>query len=84
MFRFDSRISRSGGVFGGVDVLFEIFAVPTNAKALNGGDFMTAQNLSVRFQKGEATQYMKITPRVDNEPENEEIYTIKISSLRGN
>jgi len=81
--RLHFSISRSGGTFGGVIVHYELYFTPTNEKAQDGGDFSQATNLSVRFERGERTQYIAITPRVDNEPEVGKTYTIRLVRVTG-
>ena len=55
----------------------------TNQKALNGGDFMIAEGLSVRFEKTEITKYISLTPYDDMTPENEKNYKIVIQRVEG-
>jgi hypothetical protein len=66
-----------------VDVFYELFRVDTNQRAFNGGDFNVAEGLSERFEKGEKTKYISLTPNDDGEPENEKTYRIVISRLEG-
>ncbi|XP_053405379.1 adhesion G-protein coupled receptor V1-like [Mercenaria mercenaria] len=74
-------ITRDGGTFGGVEVFYELFHTLTNEKAYNGGDFVVAEGLSERFEKGERTKYISLSPRDDDEPENERTYTILITRV---
>lgn len=77
------RITRDQGTFGGVLVFYELYFTATNEIARDGGDFTDAENLSIRFDKGEKTKYISITPRVDNQPEKEKTYTIRLVRLQG-
>lgn len=78
-----SRITRNGGNFGGVTVHYELYNTHTNVVAINGGDFEIATNLNVKFQIGDVTKYISITPRMDNEPENEKTYSIRLTRVSG-
>lgn len=80
---FSYSITRDEGTFGGVIVYYELFFTATNQKAYDGGDFLDAENLSERFEKGERTKYILITPRVDNQPEQEKTYTIRLMRVEG-
>ena len=50
---------------------------------MNGGDFIQAENLNVRFEKGETTKSIALTPRIDNEPEISITYIVKLMSVEG-
>jgi len=64
-------------------VHYSLYFTSTNEQARDGGDFLYAENLNERFEKGERTKYISITPRVDNQPEVEKTYTIRLTSLEG-
>lgn len=66
-----------------MEVFYELYFTVTNQKAQDGGDFITAEGLSERFEKGERTKYISLTPRIDNEPEIEKTYTIIITRVEG-
>ena len=76
-------VTRIGGVYGGVQVNYELYNAVTGEKALNGGDFAQAEGLNVRFEKGSVTQTISLTPRADGKPEVSVTYTVKLTSVEG-
>ena len=68
-------ILRNAGTFGIVDVAWEIREALTNRLMYDGGEFGKA-NGTVRFQENDVNQFLEVTPRMDNTPEEDKNFKV--------
>ena len=76
-------VTREGGTFGGVQVNYELYNSVTKQLAKNGGDFLIVENLNLRFDRGERTKMIMLTPLIDNRPEVDVTYGVTLTSVQG-
>ncbi|XP_061172919.1 adhesion G-protein coupled receptor V1-like [Saccostrea echinata] len=72
------NILRSAGLFGVVDIGWEIREALTNRLMYDGGEFIKA-NGTVRFKQNEVNQFLVVTPRIDYTPEENKDFKVLLT-----
>ena len=81
MLSFLSSIVRSQGIFGEVEVSWEMQSLQA-APLADGQDFQATRG-TVVFQPQEARLPLAVTPLADQQPEGQETFRVALTAVRG-